>query len=149
VALWRHEIAIPITTTRGLIEERDGAWIARLLLESAAFEFDRLILSAKGGVVRGLLHKIVPAWPRLTSKAMTDDFDGLIAKLGRHGAPGARILFIAAPPQADTLNRSIFKSPLHSVRSSAVLAPRTVIAAAAMPALPLARPLAAANALGG
>jgi hypothetical protein len=60
VALWRHEIAVPITVTRALVEERGDLAIARLLLETAALEFDKAMLSAKA-IPRGLLHKVVPA----------------------------------------------------------------------------------------
>jgi hypothetical protein len=132
-ALWVHELSFPITVTRALVEQRDYVWIARLLLETASFELDKAMLSAKGGDVRGLrglLYKVVPAWPRVASDAMTRDLDGLIAKLGRHGAPGRHVLFIGAPPQVDAINRRPMKSILHRVRQSAALSKGTLIAVA-------------------
>lgn len=125
-ALWRNELTCSVTVNRGIVERCDMTWVARLLLEEATFQFDRLVLSSAAKDVRGLLYKIAPLSASLATDAMERDIDNLKAKLGRY-AVGA--LFIAASAQTDVLDgyRRYAKVISNTVRRSATLPNRTVI----------------------
>jgi hypothetical protein len=114
-ALWRSELNVSVTTNRGIVERSDVAWVARLLLEEAAFRLDKVVLSSATKDVRGLLHRIAPVSASLATEAMERDVDNLKARLGPYAA-GA--VFIAAPAQAKVLDgyRRYAKAMSNTVR---------------------------------
>jgi hypothetical protein len=120
-AFWRNEVTVSITVNRGIVERSDVGWCGRLLLEEAAFQLDRLLLSSAVGDARGLLYRLPALSASLATSPMERDIDNLKARLGRHAADA---LFIAAKAQAEKLDgyRRYAKGMSNPVRHSAVLA---------------------------
>jgi hypothetical protein len=127
--LWRNELIASVTTTRAIVERSDTMWIARLLLEEAAFRLDKLMLSSEIGDTRGLLHRLRAFSASVAINSIERDVENLKARLDRYAA-GA--VFIAAPAQAKKLDeyRCYAEGMTNVVRHSAALANGTVIAVA-------------------
>jgi hypothetical protein len=94
----QYELKVPVKVDRGVLESRDVAWLARLLLEATAHRLDAAMLSSKPDP-HGLLHDICPVVENVDG-VMLRDLERLRAKLGARDA-----VIVAAAPQAAALNR--------------------------------------------